>query len=77
MSFRDGIVASELFANIPLTLQQTGGCKMQSIGSTRVFIMTVQLKVPSMACSACSDTVTKAVKAIDPTASVQADLQPR
>lgn len=48
---------------------------MQSIGSTRVFIMTVQLKVPSMACSACSDTVIKAVKAIDPTASVQADLK--
>lgn len=48
---------------------------MKSIGSTRVFIMTVQLKVPSMACSACSDTVTKAVKAIDPTASVQADLK--
>ena len=37
--------------------------------------MTVQLKVPNMACSACSDTVTKAVKAIDPAANVQADLK--
>jgi copper chaperone len=26
-----------------------------------------------MACSACSDTITKAIKAIDPTATVQAD----
>lgn len=35
--------------------------------------MTLQLKVPNMACSACSDTITKAVKAIDPAAIVQAD----
>ncbi len=35
--------------------------------------MTLQFKVPNMACSACSDTITKAVIAIDPTASVQAD----
>ncbi|UBF24691.1 heavy-metal-associated domain-containing protein [Kovacikia minuta CCNUW1] len=35
--------------------------------------MTLQLKVPNMACSACSDTITKAIKAIDPAATVQAD----
>ena len=35
--------------------------------------MTLQLMVPNMACSACSDTITKAVKALDPTATVQAD----
>ena len=37
--------------------------------------MTLQLKVPSMACSACSDTITNVVVAIDPTAAVQADLK--
>ena len=37
--------------------------------------MTLQLKVPNMACSACSDTITQAVKAIDPNATVQADLK--
>jgi len=35
--------------------------------------MTLQLKVPNMACSACGDTITKAVKSVDPTATVQAD----
>ncbi|MCL6435203.1 MAG: heavy-metal-associated domain-containing protein [Leptolyngbyaceae cyanobacterium HOT.MB2.61] len=35
--------------------------------------MTLQLKVPDMACSACSDTIAKAIKAIDSTATVQAD----
>ncbi|KAB8330736.1 heavy-metal-associated domain-containing protein [Scytonema tolypothrichoides VB-61278] len=35
--------------------------------------MTLQLKVPNMACSACAETITKAVKAVDPTATVQAD----
>ncbi|MFN6456047.1 MAG: heavy-metal-associated domain-containing protein [Nostoc sp. EfeVER01] len=35
--------------------------------------MTLQLKVPNMACSACGDTITKAVKTVDPTATVQAD----
>ncbi|MDX2244833.1 MAG: heavy-metal-associated domain-containing protein [Leptolyngbyaceae cyanobacterium bins.302] len=35
--------------------------------------MTLQFKVPNMACSACSDTITKAVAAIDPTAKVEAD----
>jgi len=35
--------------------------------------MTLHLKVPSMACAACVETITKAVKAVDPTANVQAD----
>ncbi|MBE9106075.1 copper chaperone [Nostoc sp. B(2019)] len=35
--------------------------------------MTLQIKVPNMACSACGDTITKAVKTVDPTATVQAD----
>jgi len=35
--------------------------------------MTLQLKVPNMACSACGETITKAIKAIDPVATVQAD----
>ncbi len=34
---------------------------------------TLQLTVPSMACSACANTITKAVKAVDPDATVQAD----
>lgn len=37
--------------------------------------MTLQLTVPNMACSACSDTITKAIKAIAPAATVQADLK--
>jgi copper chaperone len=36
-------------------------------------MMTLQFKVPNMACSACGDTITKAIKAIDPTATVQTD----
>jgi copper chaperone len=35
--------------------------------------MTLELKVPSMACSACADTITKAVQTIDPDAKVAAD----
>ncbi|ARV59643.1 heavy metal transporter [Nostocales cyanobacterium HT-58-2] len=35
--------------------------------------MTLQLKVPNMACSACGESITKAVKTVDPTATVQAD----
>lgn len=35
--------------------------------------MALQLTVPNMACSACSDTITQAVKEIDPTAKVHAD----
>lgn len=37
--------------------------------------MTLQLTVPNMACSACSDTIAQAVKAVDPTAIIQADPQ--
>ncbi|MFB2920681.1 heavy-metal-associated domain-containing protein [Aerosakkonema funiforme] len=37
--------------------------------------MALQLTVPNMACSACSDTITKAIKAIDLTATVQADTK--
>jgi copper chaperone len=37
--------------------------------------MALQLTVPNMACSACSDTITKAIQAIDPTATVQADTK--
>lgn len=35
--------------------------------------MTLQLTVPNMACSACGETITKAIQAIDPTADVQTD----
>jgi copper chaperone len=35
--------------------------------------MTLQLKIPNMACSACANTITKAVTAVDPTAKVEAD----
>lgn len=35
--------------------------------------MTLQLQVPNMACSACGDTITRAIKAVDPAATVQAD----
>jgi copper chaperone len=35
--------------------------------------MTIQLNIPNMACSACGETISKAVAAIDPTATVQAD----
>lgn len=37
--------------------------------------MTLQLKVPNMACSACGETITKAVKAFDPAANVRADIK--
>ncbi|MBD1842773.1 heavy-metal-associated domain-containing protein [Cyanobacteria bacterium FACHB-63] len=35
--------------------------------------MSLQLTVPNMACSACSDTITNAIKSIDPDATVTAD----
>jgi copper chaperone len=35
--------------------------------------MSLQFTVPNMACSACADTITKAIATLDPTASVQAD----
>lgn len=37
--------------------------------------MSLQLTVPNMACSACSETIAKAVKAIDPAATVEADTK--
>ena len=37
--------------------------------------MTLELKVPSMACSACANTITQAVKTVDPTAEVEADTK--
>lgn len=33
----------------------------------------LQLTVPNMACSTCSNTITKAIIAINPTATIQAD----
>ena len=36
--------------------------------------MTLQLKVPKMACSACATTIAKAVQAIDSASTVEADL---
>lgn len=35
--------------------------------------MVLQLTVPKLACSACVNTITKAIKTIDSTATVQAD----
>ncbi|WP_315788092.1 heavy-metal-associated domain-containing protein [Fischerella sp. JS2] len=37
--------------------------------------MKLPLKVPNMACSACVESITKAVKTVDPTAIVQADTK--
>ncbi|BAU04397.1 MULTISPECIES: heavy-metal-associated domain-containing protein [Nostocales] len=35
--------------------------------------MTLQLTVPKLACSACANTITKAIQSIESTAKVQAD----
>lgn len=35
--------------------------------------MALQLTVPNMACSACEETISKAIHSIDPTATIQAD----
>ena len=35
--------------------------------------MALRLKVPSMACSACAETITRAVNGVDPVAKVEAD----
>lgn len=37
--------------------------------------MTLQLKVPKIACAACVNTVTKAVKSVDATANVEVDTK--
>ena len=41
--------------------------------SKSMVAMTLQLKVPKMACSACVNTIAKAVQSIDPAANVEAD----
>jgi len=35
--------------------------------------MSLEFKVPNMACSACGETITKAIKAVDPAATVNTD----
>lgn len=40
----------------------------------RFKLMTLTLTIPSMACSACADTITKAVQNLDSDAQVKADL---
>ncbi|RUR74205.1 hypothetical protein PCC6912_53060 [Chlorogloeopsis fritschii PCC 6912] len=47
----------------------------QSATDNSFQLMTLQLKVPNMACSACADTITKAVQTIDASATVQADTK--
>jgi len=37
--------------------------------------MTLQLKVPKLACAACVNTVTKAIKTVDATAKVEANTK--
>ncbi len=37
--------------------------------------MTVEIKVPSMVCQACANTVTKAIKSLDTEADVQINLE--
>ncbi|MEG4392799.1 heavy-metal-associated domain-containing protein [Microcoleus sp. BROC3] len=37
--------------------------------------MTLQLKVPKMACSACANTIAKAVRDIDSASTVEADIK--
>ncbi|MGD1699688.1 heavy-metal-associated domain-containing protein [Dapis sp. BLCC M229] len=37
--------------------------------------MTMQLKVPSIACSGCADTITKAIKNLESEADVQVDVE--
>ncbi|BAZ46914.1 heavy metal transport/detoxification protein (plasmid) [Chondrocystis sp. NIES-4102] len=56
-----------------MTLQLTRDFTIKVIERKKVEIMTLQLKVPNMACSACGDTITKAIKEIDPTATVRAE----
>ena len=42
---------------------------------TNFFNMAIQLKVPSIACSGCADTITKAIKNHESTANVQIDVE--
>ena len=45
------------------------------MGAGSVVQMTLAIKVPDMACGACADTITKAVQALDASATVQADTK--
>jgi len=62
-----------------LTLHSTGDFKIELVHSRGqsdrllILLMTLQLTVPDMACSACVTTITQVVTAIDPTAKVEAD----
>ena len=47
--------------------------ELVKLESKSIVTMTLQLKVPKMACSACVNTIAKAVQSIDPTANVEAD----
>jgi len=38
-------------------------------------LMTVQLTIPTMACSACVNNITKAIQEVDATATIQADTK--
>jgi copper chaperone len=57
----------------PLTLQRTRESRMKRLNHRQMRLMTLQLKIPNMACSACGDAIAEAIKAIDSTATVQAD----
>jgi copper chaperone len=46
---------------------------MKLVINRESLIMTLEFTVPNMACSACSETIIKAVMAIDSNATVQAD----
>lgn len=48
---------------------------LSRVVSAEVQIMTLQLKVPKMACSACATTITKAVQAVDSAAAVEANIK--
>lgn len=48
---------------------------LSRVVSAEVHIMTLQLKVPKMACSACATTITKAVQTVDSDATVEVDLK--
>jgi copper chaperone len=48
---------------------------LSRVVSAEVQTMTLQLKVPKMACSACANTIKKAVQAIDSAAAVEADTK--
>ncbi|WP_013324322.1 heavy-metal-associated domain-containing protein [Gloeothece verrucosa] len=37
--------------------------------------MALELKVPSIACSGCADTITKAIKTVEPEANVKVDVE--